>query len=191
MTGQENPVGGAAFISGWNRLLRGFFGQGNACWKDNCFHGRHDNLMSLSLSLDELEKSAALVYQHMGPALQYAWPLLAERGGCEVWVKHENHTPIGAFKIRGGLNYRQRLKEEQPCVSGVISAIRGNHGQSIGLAAKLTSMAATILVPRGNNMEKNKAMRALGADLIEYGDEFQEAAEHAQALAATKGLHVV
>jgi threonine dehydratase len=147
--------------------------------------------MTLSLSLENLEQSAQLVYQHMGPTPQYAWPLLAERCGAEVWVKHENHTPIGAFKVRGGLNYMQRLKEEQPCVSGVISATRGNHGQSIGFAAQVTGMEATILVPFGNNPEKNKAMLALGIDLIEHGEDFQEAAEHAQALAASKGLHMI
>ena len=147
--------------------------------------------MSLSIPLEELEQSAELVYRHMGPTPQYAWPLLANRTGAEVWVKHENHTPIGAFKVRGGLNYLQRLKEEQPCVSGVISATRGNHGQSIGFAARVTGIAATILVPYGNNPEKNKAMEALGVDLIEYGDDFQEAAEHAQTLAASKGLHML
>ncbi len=149
--------------------------------------------MSLSLSLDELEQAARRVYRSMGPTPQYAWPLLAERAGCEVWVKHENHSPIGAFKVRGGLNYMQRLKEEKPCVcpSGVISATRGNHGQSIGLAARAVGMAATILVPFGNNPEKNRAMRALGVELIEFGDDFQEAAEQAQALAVGRGLHMV
>jgi threonine dehydratase len=147
--------------------------------------------MTLSLSLDELEQASRRVYEHMQPTPQYAWPLLAQRTGCEVWVKHENHTPIGAFKVRGGLNYMQCLKEEQPCVSGVISATRGNHGQSIGYGARVTGMAATILVPFGNNPEKNNAMRALGVELIEHGDDFQEAAEHAQTLATTKGLHMV
>ncbi len=147
--------------------------------------------MTLSLSLDNLEQSAELVYRHMGPTPQYPWPLLAERCGADVWVKHENHTPIGAFKVRGGLNYMQRLKEEQPGVRGVISATRGNHGQSIGFASRVTGTAATILVPFGNNPEKNRAMRALGVDLIEYGEDFQEAAEHAQSLAADKGLHMI
>lgn len=147
--------------------------------------------MTLLLTLQELETAAGKVYQHMGPTPQYAWPLLAQRTGCEVWVKHENHTPTGAFKIRGGLNYMQRLKEEQPCISGVISATRGNHGQSIGLAARATAMSATILVPFGNNPEKNNAMRALGVELIEHGEDFQEAAEQAQTLAVSKGLHMV
>ena len=147
--------------------------------------------MTLSLSLEELEQAAKLVYRHMAPTPQYAWPLLAQRAGCEVWVKHENHTPTGAFKVRGGLNYMQRLKEEQPCISGVISATRGNHGQSIGFAAGVTGMRATILVPFANNPEKNSAMRALGVELIEYGEDFQEAAEHAQTLAVSKGLHMV
>jgi len=147
--------------------------------------------MKLSLTLEELEQAAARVYRHMGPTPQYAWPLLAQRTGCEAWVKHENHTPIGAFKVRGGLNYMLRLQEEQPCLSGVISATRGNHGQSIGFAARVTGMNATILVPFGNNPEKNNAMRALGVELIEHGEDFQEAAEHAMTLATTKGLHMV
>jgi threonine dehydratase len=147
--------------------------------------------MTLSLSLDELEHSAELVYRHMGPTAQYAWPLLAKRTGAEVWVKHENHTPIGAFKVRGGLNYMQRLKQEKPDISGVITATRGNHGQSIGFAARVTDMKATILVPFGNNPEKNNAMRALGVELIEHGDDFQEAAEHAQSMAENQGLHML
>ncbi len=147
--------------------------------------------MTLSLSLEELEQSAELVYRHMGPTPQYAWPLLAERAGAEVWVKHENHTPIGAFKVRGGLNYMQRLKSEQAHLAGVITATRGNHGQSIGFAARVTGMTATILVPFGNNPEKNKAMRALGVELIEHGDDFQEAAEYAERLAEEKGLHML
>ncbi len=147
--------------------------------------------MNLSFTIDELEQAAALVYAHMPPTPQYPWPLLAMRAGCEVWVKHENHTPIGAFKVRGGLHYMQRLKQEQPCITGVITATRGNHGQSIGYAARVTGMKATILVPFGNNPEKNAAMRALGVDLIEHGNDFQEAAEHAATLAVSQGFHMV
>ena len=122
---------------------------------------------------------------------QYAWPLLAERCGCEVWVKHENHTPVGAFKVRGGLNYMSRLKDEQPCITGVITATRGNHGQSIGFAARATGMRATVLVPHGNSPDKNTAMRALGVNLIEHGEDFQEAADHAATLAISEGHHMV
>lgn len=147
--------------------------------------------MTLKLSLEELELAARRVYGHMAPTPQYGWPLLAQRAGCQVLVKHENHTPIGAFKVRGGLNYMLRLKEEQPETAGVISATRGNHGQSIGFAARVAGMAATILVPYGNNPEKNDAMRALGVELVEHGQDFQEAAEQAQELSTSKGLHMV
>jgi len=147
--------------------------------------------MTLSLSLEELEQAAKLVYRYMAPTPQYAWPLLAQRAGCEVWVKHENHTPTGAFKVRGGLNYMQRLKAEQPCISGVITATRGNHGQSIGFAAGVTGMNATIVTPVGNNPETSHSTRALGVELIEHGEDFQEAAEYAQALSVTKGLHMI
>jgi len=145
----------------------------------------------MKFTLDELEEAATLVRRYMQPTPQYAWPLLAERAGCEVWVKHENHTHIGAFKVRGGLNYMLNLKEEQPCISGVITATRGNHGQSIGFAARIAGLKAKILVPRGNNPEKNAAMRALGVELVEYGDDFQEAAEQAATLAVSEGLHML
>ncbi|MHA1597489.1 MAG: threonine dehydratase [Alphaproteobacteria bacterium] len=147
--------------------------------------------MNQPVELDAMYEAARHVYAHMSSTPQYAWPLLAERCGCEVWVKHENHTPIGAFKVRGGLNYLARLKEEQPCITSVISATRGNHGQSIGFAARALGMRATILVPHGNNPEKNAAMRALGVTLIEHGDDFQEAAEHARTLAASDGHHMI
>ena len=127
----------------------------------------------------------------MAPTPLIRWPLLATRSGAEVWVKHENHTPIGAFKIRGGLNYMNRLKSEQPDCSGVITATRGNHGQSVALAASLAGIPATILVPFGNNPEKNAAMKVFGADLIEHGDDFQEAYEHADGLAVEKGLRAI
>jgi threonine dehydratase len=127
----------------------------------------------------------------MPPTPQYAWPLLAQRLGCTVWVKHENHTPAGAFKLRGGLTYFAALVREQPAVRHVISATRGNHGQSVGFAARRHGLAATIVVPHGNSVEKNAAMRALGVTLIEHGDEFQAANEHAVQLAETRGLHRV
>jgi len=142
-------------------------------------------------TLDELESARAVVARHMAPTPHIRWSLLASRTGAEVWVKHENHTPIGAFKIRGGLNYMNRLKSEQPDCPGVITATRGNHGQSVALAASLAGISATILVPFGNNPEKNAAMKVFGADLIEHGDDFQEAYEHADGLAAEKGLRAI
>ena len=147
--------------------------------------------MSFSFTLDDLEQAAERVHGYMPPTPQYQWPLLVKRTGVDVWVKHENHTPIGAFKVRGGINYMLRLKQEQPCISGVISATRGNHGQSIGYAARIVGMQAKILVPHGNNPEKNDAMRALGVDLIEHGEDFQAAAEHAATLALSEGYHMI
>ena len=143
------------------------------------------------LSLHDVEHAAAIVYAAMPPTPQYAWPLLKRRTGCEVWVKHENHTPTGAFKVRGGLVYMDRLKREQPGVAGVISATRGNHGQSIALAAGRAGVPATIVVPRGNSVEKNAAMRAFGAELVEAGHDFDAAREAAMALAAERGLVMV
>jgi threonine dehydratase len=127
----------------------------------------------------------------MPPTPQYAWPLLAKRTGCEVWVKHENHTPTGAFKVRGGLVYMDRLKREQPRIAGVASATRGNHGQSIALAAARAGIAATIVVPLGNSVEKNAAMRAFGAELVEAGHDFDAAREVAMRLAGERGLSMV
>jgi threonine dehydratase len=142
-------------------------------------------------SLMELEAAAAIVYYSMPPTPQYAWPLLGVRTGCEVWVKHENHTPIGAFKVRGGLVYMQALKRERPGLKGVVSATRGNHGQSIALAAARNGVSAIIVVPRGNSVEKNAAMRALGAELIEAGNDFDSARDAAVRLAAERGLAMV
>ena len=143
------------------------------------------------LSLHDVEHAAAVVYAAMPPTAQYAWPLLKRRTGCEVWVKHENHTPTGAFKVRGGLVYMDRLKRERPSVAGVISATRGNHGQSIALAAGRAGVPATIVVPRRNSVEKNAAMRAFGAELVEAGHDFDAAREAAMALAAERGLVMV
>jgi threonine dehydratase len=131
------------------------------------------------------------VYAAMPATPQYAWPLLAQALGAEVWVKHENHTPLGAFKVRGGLVYLQALREREPQVRGVIGATRGNHGQSIAFAARRHGLTATIVVPHGNSVEKNAAMRALGAELIEHGDDFQAAREHAVVLARQRELHFV
>jgi Threonine dehydratase len=106
-------------------------------------------------------------------------------------VKHENHTPLGAFKIRGGLVYVEELKRREPQVAGLIAATRGNHGQSIAFAAKRAGLRAVIVVPHGNSREKNAAMQSLGAELIEHGDDFQDAYNHATALAHAERLHLV
>ena len=143
------------------------------------------------LSLAALEEAADLVHAVMPPTPLHRWPLLAERCGAEIWVKHENHTPVGAFKLRGGLTYFDELRRASPDVAGVISATRGNHGQSVGFAARRNGFAATIVVPHGNSVEKNAAMRALGVELVEHGHDFQAASEHATALAAERGLHRV
>ncbi|MDA0305873.1 MAG: threonine dehydratase [Proteobacteria bacterium] len=142
-------------------------------------------------SKDHLEAAARIVAAHMAPTPQINWPLLSARAGCEVWVKHENHTPIGAFKVRGGLNFMARLKTDQPDCPGVITATRGNHGQSVALAAAKVGLSATVLAPKGNNPEKNAAMRALGADLIEHGDDFQESYEQAMHLAEVNRLYPI
>jgi threonine dehydratase len=141
--------------------------------------------------LDDLEAATALVHAVMPPTPQYRWPLLAARSGCEVWVKHENHTPIGAFKVRGGLVYLDELRRAEPGVAGVISATRGNHGQSIAFAARRHGLAAILVVPHGNSREKNAAMRALGGELIEHGRDFDEAYDYAKQLAAERRLHIV
>jgi threonine dehydratase len=138
-------------------------------------------------TLAEIEAAAQIVYRAMPPTPQYCWPLLCEHAGTEVWLKHENHTPVGAFKLRGGLAYFSRLKD----VKGVIAATRGNHGQSVAFCARQYAMSATIVVPHGNSAEKNAAMRSLGATLIEHGRDFQAALEHAQALASDRRLHMV
>jgi threonine dehydratase len=125
------------------------------------------------------------------PTPQYAWPKLKARAGCTVWVKHENHTPTGAFKVRGGLIYLDRLHRAQPMVPGVISATRGNHGQSIAFAAARTGVPATIYVPRNNSRDQNSAIAAFGAQVVEFGRDFDEAKHEAFRVAAAKGLHFV
>jgi len=132
-----------------------------------------------------------IVREAMPPTPQQRWPLLDQRFGAQIWVKHENHTAIGAFKLRGGLVYFDALRKREPAVRGVVSATRGNHGQSVGFAAHRHGLQATIVVPRGNSVEKNAAMRALGVELIEHGDDFQAAREHAVRLAREHGLHMV
>jgi threonine dehydratase len=141
--------------------------------------------------LPEIEAAADIVRRAVPPTPQFCWPLLCERLGMETWVKHENHTPIGAFKIRGGLVYFEHLSRSKPVPRGVISATRGNHGQSVACAARRYGIPATIVVPRGNSREKNAAMRAQGAMLIEHGDDFQSAREHAETMAREQELHMV
>lgn len=142
-------------------------------------------------NLDEIRQAAELVYRTMPPTPQYRWPLLSERAGAEVWVKHENHSPVGAFKIRGGLVYMDWLKREHPEVDTVVTATRGNHGQSIALAAATGGIRSVVVVPLGNSVEKNRAMRMLGAELIEEGEDFQAALEHATRLERENKWHWV
>jgi threonine dehydratase len=141
--------------------------------------------------LSEIESAARLVYQSMPATPQYSWPLMNARAGAEVWVKHENHTPVGAFKVRGGLVYMDWLRRERPEVKTVVSATRGNHGQSMAFAAAQYGIRVVIVVPFGNSVEKNRAMRALGAELVEFGEDFQEASEHAERLERENGWHRV
>ncbi|WP_106754036.1 threonine dehydratase [Pannonibacter carbonis] len=143
------------------------------------------------LTLAALEDAARIVYRHMPPTPQYVWPLLSEAVGAEVAVKHENHTPVGAFKVRGGLVHLARLAQQLPAGSGVISATRGNHGQSLAFAARQFGLTCTIVVPKGNSKEKNAAMRALGAELIEFGEDFDAAKAHAQELQQSRRLTFV
>ena len=140
-------------------------------------------------TLEEIERATEVVRAAMPPTPQIAWPVLAQRAGCELWVKHENHTPIGAFKIRAGLVYMDWLKRAEPGVAGVLAATRGNHGQSVTVAARRAGLKSVIVVPLGNSVEKNAAMRAQGAELIEHGHDFQAAYEYAQGLARERGLH--
>jgi threonine dehydratase len=142
-------------------------------------------------SLAELEAAAVLVAGHVPPTPTFAWPLLSRRTGAEVWVKHENHTPTGAFKVRGGIVFMAEFMQAHRGVKGVITATRGNHGQSIARAAKAVGVAATIVVPRGNSVEKNAAMRGFGAELIEHDDDFDEAKGEAARLATERGHAMV
>jgi threonine dehydratase len=141
--------------------------------------------------LGQLERAHALVGAAVPPTPAHAWPLLSERLGAEVVVKHENHTPTGAFKVRGGLVYVDRLRRERPSTAGLISATRGNHGQSLAFAAGRYGVPVTIFVPRGNSVEQNRTMRALGANLVEHGEDFQAAREEAYRRAAAGGLEFV
>ena len=142
-------------------------------------------------TLADMEAAAQVVYRDFAATPQYRWALLSERRGTDCWLKHENHTPVGAFKIRGGLTYFDQLERRGALPREVVSATRGNHGQSMGWAARRHGVACTIVVPRGNSVEKNAAMRALGVTLVEHGSDFQEAREHAMHIAAERGAHMV
>jgi len=139
----------------------------------------------------DLENAAALVRAVMPPTPQYAWPKLKRRAGCTVWVKHENHTPTGAFKVRGGLVYLDRLQHVAPKPRGIISATRGNHGQSIAFAAARNGIPATIYVPHGNSIDQNSAIGAFGARVVEFGRDFDEARHEALRVALIEGLHFI
>ncbi len=143
------------------------------------------------LNLQDIEHAAQVVYRSFQATPQYRWGLSCQRLGTNCWIKHENHTPVGAFKIRGGLTYFEALRASGTLPIEVVSATRGNHGQSMGWAARAHGVACTIVVPRGNSPEKNAAMCALGVTLVEHGDEFQDAREHAMALAAQRDAHMV
>jgi threonine dehydratase len=147
--------------------------------------------LNRAADLRHLRAAASVVNAVIPQTPQYCWPLLSQAMGAAVWVKHENHTQVGAFKVRGGLTYLHALRRRERALGGVIAATRGNHGQSIALAANRNGMTATIVVPQGNSVEKNAAMRALGAELIEAGDDFQASREVAARLAADRGLHLV
>lgn len=142
-------------------------------------------------TIDEIRAAGELIYSVMPPTPQFVWPLLSQRLGTELWMKHENHTPTGAFKARTALVYASELFRTKSHITGLVTATRGNHGQSVALAARRFGVTAHIVVPRGNSAEKNAAMRAQGGVLIEFGDDYQESKEHAQNLAAERGWQFV
>ncbi len=145
----------------------------------------------IAFEMIDLERASDLVHGVIAPTPQYAWPKLRLRAGCTVWVKHENHTPTGAFKVRGGLVYLDRLHRAHPKVPGVITATRGNHGQSIAFAAARTGIPATIYVPHNNSRDQNSAIAAFGARVVEFGKDFDEAKHEAFRVAEAEGLHFV
>jgi threonine dehydratase len=145
----------------------------------------------MPLTLAQIHEAQTTLYRHMPPTPQYSWPLLNQRLGTEAWIKHENHTPVGAFKLRGALVYIDWLRQSQPDLAGVVAATRGNHGQGVGMAARLMGLKAIIVVPHGNSKEKNRAMLAQGVELIEHGHDFQESLEFARTVAAERGFAMV
>ena len=149
------------------------------------------SFVSLLPSLDQIREAQALVYRSMPATPQYSWPLINTRFGAEAWIKHENHTPVGAFKLRGALVYLDWLKRTEGRLKGVVAATRGNFGQGVAMAARLMALKAVIIVPFGNSREKNLGMLAQGAELVERGQDFQESLEFARGLAQDRGLHFV
>lgn len=149
-----------------------------------------DELDDMHFSLADFDRAWAVIGQYLSPSPQIRWPLLCERSGCEVWVKHENHLPTGAFKIRGGLWYTENMVKGHGEIKGVIAATRGNHGQSVALASQIHGIRAVVVVPYGNSIEKNRAMLAYGAELIEHGRDFHDALNYAQELARERSLHM-
>ncbi|PRY26297.1 threonine dehydratase [Aliiruegeria haliotis] len=145
----------------------------------------------MRFTVPELEAAAALVHARMPPTPHHHWPLLSEATGAEVWVKHENHAPTGAFKVRGGITFIDWLKRSRPGVPGICTATRGNHGQSQARAATASGLRALVYVPEGNSVEKNAAMKAFGADLVVHGSDFDMAKEEAFRVAAEEGLEIV
>lgn len=145
----------------------------------------------MTLTRADLDVARTIVRGHFPATPQYVWPLLSELVGAEVWVKHENQTPTGAFKVRGGLVYADRAARERPQVKGFVSATRGNHGQSLAYAARAAGLRAVIVVPEGNSPDKNAAMEGFGAELVIHGRDFQESREHAMGLADELGLEAV
>lgn len=139
----------------------------------------------------QIHEAQSIIYRHMPATPQYSWPLINQRLETEVWIKHENHTPVGAFKVRGALVYVQWLKDSQPGLAGVVAATRGNHGLGVAMAARMVGLKAVIVVPRGNSREKNRATLAQGAELIEHGHDFQASLEYARNLADERGLAMV
>ncbi len=144
----------------------------------------------IAISLSDFESASSVIYEHLSPTPQIAWPLLCERCGCEVWTKHENHLPTGSFKVRGGIWYLENKIESEREISGVVAATRGNHGQSVAYAAKKKGLRAVVVIPHGNSPEKNRAMKAYGAELIEHGEDFNTALEYARELADKENLHM-
>jgi threonine dehydratase len=142
-------------------------------------------------NLDQIQQAQSLVYRFMPPTPQYSWPLINQRLGAEAWIKHENHTPVGAFKVRGALLCATWLKQTQPSLTGLVAATRGNFGQGVAMAARLLGLKAIIVVPYSNSVEKNRAMIAQGAELLQHGEDFQESLEFARTFAAEQGYAIV
>jgi threonine dehydratase len=142
-------------------------------------------------SLDQIHAAQTLIYRYMPATPQYSWPLINARMGAETWIKHENHTPVGAFKLRGALVYATWLKETQPGLAGVVAATRGNFGQGVAMAARVLGLKAIVVVPHGNSVEKNRGIEAQGAELVEHGHDFQESLEFASSLARERNFAMV